>query len=405
MTALLLQGVRIWDGIADSTPREPGAILIRDGRIEALGDVGPPPPDAIVQRLEAGSVAVPGLVDSHVHLCLDPALRTPAEQQALPHEQVRAAVRERANALLRAGVTTARDLGGGDGFEIELRDQINRGDFIGPRILCAGQPLTSVGGHCHFWGGEAEGETAIAAVIERQVAAGVDWIKVMATGGLYTKGTRASAAQFTAAELSFARRLASEHARPVATHCHGTEGIRNSALARVRSIEHCSFAGAGGFGTDLQPGLCDDLAEAEVFVSPTINAGWQRFRGDTQSTQPTQPTQPSGFFRDMSAVFQQLLKSGVQLIASTDAGIPNVRHGDLPRALVEMQAFTGRSPAEVLRSATSTAAAALQLDQEMGALRPGLSADLLILPADPLEDLGILQNPLGVFIRGQRVEL
>lgn len=399
MTALLLQGVRIWDGIADSTGREPGAILIRDGRIEALGNVGSPPPDAIVQHLEVGSVAVPGLVDSHVHLCLDPALRTPAEQQAIPPEQVRAAMRERANALLRAGVTTARDLGGGDGFEIELRDQINCGDFIGPRILCAGQPLTSVGGHCHFWGGEAEGESAMAAVIERQVAAGVDWIKVMATGGLYTKGTRASAAQFTSAELSFARSLASEHARPVATHCHGTEGIRNSALARVRSIEHCSFAAAGGFGTDLQPELCDDLAEAGIFVSPTINAGWQRFRGDNP------PTHPTRFFRDMSAVFRQLLKSGVQLIASTDAGIPNVRHGDLPRALVEMQAFTGRSPADVLRSATSTAAAALQLDSEMGALRPGLSADLLILPADPLQDLAVLQHPLGVFMRGQSVAL
>ena len=396
MRRLRIEGARVWDGISDRTSDAPVSVDVIGDRVESLGRAAASGPSAQVLQCEPGSVLIPGLIDSHVHLCLDPKLRTPDEQRALPRETVRAAVQSRAEQMLRAGITTLRDLGGGDGFEIELRDRINRGELSGPRILCAGQPLTSVGGHCHFWGGEADGPEQFRSVIERQVAAGVDWIKVMATGGLYTRGTRASAAQFDREELSLACGIASQHGRPVAPHCHGTEGIRNSPAAGVRTIEHCSFAGSEGFGSDFQPELCAQIAAAGIWVSPTINAGWGRFRAGESD---------SRFFRAMSRVLAQLLQAGVSLVASTDAGIPNVQHGDLARALLEMQAFTAQTPLQVLRSATRVAAQALQLEHETGSLVPGLSADLVVLPGDPLEDLEFLQRPSCVVMRGDPVSL
>ncbi len=133
--------------------------------------------------------ALPGLIDAHVHMVLDPDLRDPLAQTAADRATRAAAMAQRAVEMVRAGITTARDLGGGEWLELELRDRIARGEVEGPRLVCAGQPVTSPQGHCHFWGGEATGAADAAAVIARQREHGVDLIKVMATGGTMTKGT------------------------------------------------------------------------------------------------------------------------------------------------------------------------------------------------------------------------
>ena len=99
-----------------------------------------------------GLVAVPGLIDAHVHLGLDPSVTDPFAHGRVPEDQQLAAMRKRTSDMLRAGVTTARDLGGGAWLELKVRDEIAAGQHVGTRLLCAGQPLTSPGGHCHFWG-------------------------------------------------------------------------------------------------------------------------------------------------------------------------------------------------------------------------------------------------------------
>lgn len=392
MQPVALASVRVWDGVSERTS-EPQNLRVEGGRIAS---VGPDPAlldGARVLETASGAVALPGLIDSHVHLTLDPAISAPADQLKLPHEQVREAMAGRALAMVRAGITTARDLGGGAWLELELRDRIGRGEIPGPRLLCAGQPLTVESGHCHFWGGAVGSDDEIRATIQRQVDHGADCIKVMATGGVMTRGSGVLRAQFDRRELELVRAEAARHGRRVAAHCHGTAGIRNAVAAQLRTIEHCSFAGDKGFGSDLDPVACRELGEQHTWVSPTVNANWTRFYTDKAGT-------PSRFFDDMRAVFAELRGAGARLIASTDAGIPGVRHDRLPQALLVLARFADLAPVDALRAATSEPARALELAQETGRLAPGLAADVLVVPGDPLQDLGVLAEPVLVLARG-----
>jgi imidazolonepropionase-like amidohydrolase len=392
---LAITGVRVWDGEAQERSSAPLTIRVEGQRIAAIGAAPELQAGAEVLSFE-GATALPGLTDAHVHFSIDPQIHAQADQGKVPFEQRERDMEARALAMVRAGITTARDLGGGSWRELALRDRIAAGDIPGPRVVCAGQPLTSARGHCWFWGGEATGGEEIRAVISRQVERAADWIKVMATGGVTTKGTSPGTPQFETAELAFAVAEAGLHGRPVAAHCHGTEGIRRAAEAGVRTIEHCSFVGGEGFGSGLDREVVKSIAARGAWVSPTVNAGWKRFL-DPEGKQ-------AAFGTRMSEVLQGLRSEGVRLIASTDAGIPRVEHHHLPEALAVFAALAKLSNVDALRSATSESARALGMEDVTGALRPGLEADVLVVDGDPLSDLAVLQKPLLVLARGSRVE-
>ncbi|MBW2413271.1 MAG: amidohydrolase family protein [Deltaproteobacteria bacterium] len=395
---LAIVGVRVWDGSSDRLS-DPCTIRVEGSRIAAIGPVGDG--STLLEGAEVvepgpGCVALPGLIDGHVHLTLDPQERDAAAQVARSPEDTAKAAAERAAAMVRAGITTARDLGGGPGhLELTLRDRIASGEVAGPRLLCAGQPLTSPGGHCHFWGGEVEGDDEIRAFVAKQRDAGVDWIKIMATGGVLTKGTRPGEPQFEQARIETACDAARLAGRRIAAHCHATEGIRRAVRAGVDSVEHCSWSGAKGFGSDVDEALASEIGERGTWISPTVNAGWKRFIEDKEGVE-------TEFFSNMRRAFEALRGAGARLIVSTDAGIPNVAHDALPRALPIFARFTGLSPVEVLRCATSAAAAALGVDDRTGRLEPGLEADVLVVQGDPLTNLSALERPVLVLARGVR---
>jgi len=265
-----------------------------------------------------------------------------------------------------------------------------------PRRLCAGQPLTRPEGHCHFWGGGARGPEEQRAVVARQIEAGVDWIKIMATGGVFTKGSSVRDAQFDRAEIAAVCAQAARAGLAVAAHCHGTLGIRHAAEGGVRTIEHCSFAGDDGFGSDFDADVVAAIARAGAAVSPTVNAGWQRRLADGSG-------RPSGFFRRMSTALRALREAGVPLVASTDAGIPGVAHHRLAEGLLAFQRYAALAPVELLRSATSDSAAALGLGGETGRVKPGLAADLVAVRDDPTRDPATLLDPVFVMARGRVV--
>ena len=379
MAIKCFSNIRLWDGVGDGYA-EVDSIAIDGERIEAIG-YGFGGEDC------RGATVVPGLIDAHVHMVLDPALRTLAEQLGEPTPVVREKMAARAEAMVRSGITTARDLGGGDHLELDLRDGIDRGELPGPRLLCAGQPITSVGGHCHFWGGEAADLAAAAEVVERQWRRGADLIKVMATGGMQTPASQPKDAQFDAETMTGIVALAAERGLTVAAHCHGTPGIRHAAEAGVRTIEHCSWIGGDGKRGDYDPAVAQTLADRGIWVSPTVNAGWARFG--------------PAFAARVTANFRGMKRHGCRLIASTDAGIPNVRHHDLAQALPVFAQLAELSPLQTLRAATSTAAEALGLGGATGTLRPGRCADLLFVAGDPLADLTTLAEPLMVVARGR----
>ena len=338
----------------------------------------------------SGLTAIPGLMDAHVHLELNPDDKNPPEKttpQAIEH------MAERALAMAKAGITTARDLGGGAWYELALRDAIAQGQQIGPRLLCAGQPITSVSGHCHFWGGEAASLAEGLEVLQRQVDKGVDLIKIMATGGRLTRGSEPTDAQFSQATMDVLVAAAHAHTLPVAAHCHGTEGIRRAAEAGVDTIEHCSWVGPDGWASDY----CEDVAKVilnnGIWVSPTVNRGWQRMLNSSTGK----------VLGRVRSAYQKMLAMGVPLVASTDAGIPGVYHADLPHALVVFAQIAQLSAAQTLRSATSDAARAMGIEHITGSLTVGKSADILLLDGNPLEDLQAVTRPAAVYCRGQPV--
>jgi imidazolonepropionase-like amidohydrolase len=394
---LAINDVRIWDGVSDRCIPERQTLRIERGRIVAIGREPALLDGAEVLSFGSDCTALPGLIDAHIHLTLDPTIRDPEEQAQKSPEQVREESEVRALAMLRAGITTTRDLGGASWIELELRDRIARGELPGPRLLCAGQPVTRPEGHCFYWGGAASDLDGMRAVVQRQVERGVDWVKVMVTGGVITKGTTPKEAQYDAAELRVLREEAERHGRRVAAHCHGTEGIRVAVDAGLHTIEHCSWVGEKGFGSDFDPELAERIAELGICVSPTVNAGWKRFM--------ERDGKPTRFYRNMREALTVLRERGARLIASTDAGIPGVEHHRLGAALAVFSRFAGLNPVEALRCATSESAEVLGLAEETGALLPGLAADILIVRGNPLEDLATLEEPLAVLARGRSVEL
>jgi imidazolonepropionase-like amidohydrolase len=378
------ENLNIWDG--ESSSQRQGPLVVSDGIfVSESAD-----PDDQIRDMR-GLFAIPGLIDAHVHMCLDPELKDPLQQTAPGKEKIAKDIRKRASMMVRAGITTARDLGGGEYLELKVRDEIAAGKTLGPRLVCAGQPITSVGGHCHFWGGEANGDDEAVAVLERQREKGVDLIKVMVTGGNITPGSRPVDSQFEVQTVTNIVALAKQYGFHVAAHCHGTDGIRQAASAGVTTVEHCSWVGESGWGKDFDTAVVSLMANNGVWVSPTINVGWKRF---TQKV----------FIEMMQQNYRKMKEAGIRLIASTDAGIPNVFHHDLPRSLPIFAHFAGLSAVEALRAATSDCAEAIGLGGITGLIRPGYSADFVLYEEDPLLNLEVLEKPFMVVSRGREIQ-
>ncbi len=371
--------LKYWDGV--SAELVEGDLSVDDGIfVEGSGEA----------RNFSGCYAIPGLIDAHVHMCLNPDITDPLAQVRISEEQIMEEIRNRALSMVKAGITTARDLGGGQWLELIIRDEISRGETLGPRLICSGQPITSVGGHCYFWGGESRDFNAALTVLQRQLAHDVDLIKIMVTGGNITPGSNPVDSQFDDEAIAKLVAISSEHNLHVAGHCHGTNGIRQAAEAGVRTVEHCSWVGEKGWGQDFDETIVKKMAANEVWVSPTINAGWQRFR------------KPE-FVENVRANYRKMKFAGVRLIASTDAGIPRVYHHDLPKALPEFARFAELTPLETLKAATSDCAAAIDLGAVTGQIREGFAADFVIYEGNPLIDLGVLERPLLVISNGHEV--
>ena len=244
-------------------------------------------------------------------------------------------------------------------------------------------------GHCHFWGGEVHNAHEAHTLIDENERKHVDLIKIMATGGMFTAKSHPGRAQFTQEEMTEIIAYAHKREFAVAAHCHGTEGIANAVYAGVDTVEHCSWMDTEGRRGEYLHDVAIHMAKNGTWVSPTVNGNWSRFMQFNKNHLGVVRQQ----FREMRAL-------GVRFIASTDAGIPNVHHDDLPRALPVFATYADMNPVDVLRSATSEAARALNIHHETGSIQVGHVADLVLVDGDPLQDLHILQKPSCVVARG-----
>jgi imidazolonepropionase-like amidohydrolase len=380
-----LTNLRIWDGY---NTIDADTLQFINGRISLVGHAEDMTSDG--NSIDcAGLTAMPGLIDAHVHLELNPDDKNPPDKT---EPSVVPLMGERAAKMAAAGITTARDLGGGAWYELALRDAIASGAATGPRLLCSGQPITSPQGHCHFWGGEAHDLADAQTVLQRQVDKGVDLIKIMATGGRLTKGSEPTDAQFSQATMDALVATAHAHDLPVAAHCHGTEGIQRAALAGVDTIEHCSWVGKDGWASDYQDDIARIILDNGVWISPTVNRGWQRMLDSTSGN----------VLQRVRAAYKKMLSMGIRMVASTDAGIPGVFHADLPHALVVFAQIAELSNETALKSATSDAAKALGVGHLTGSLSNHKAADVLVLDGDPTQDLNAVTRPVKVYCAGRQ---
>jgi len=378
---------------------ERAEVLVDGATISSISPWGATPVDETTEVLELeGCTLMPGMIDSHVHLgfdrTVDPTTRRSRESDA--HLLLRIA--ENARKLLSAGVTTARDLGGRDFLELEVRDAIESGLSVGPHLICATRPITVSGGHCWYMGGEADTPEAIRRVARENLRAGADCLKIMATGGNMTPvGPPTWRAQFSVDEIKVAVEEAGLRNRHIAAHAHGAEGIRNAALAEVSTIEHCSFAAESRSGplSSLDPEVIALIAEKSLYVCPTVS-------GNLTRRNAREPGRIDPVLRRLEA----LREAGVTMIAGTDSGFGQGefenRMDDYVSGL-EVFAMAGWNNAAVIEAATVLPAQALGVGSVCGSLEEGKRADIVAVRGDPLRSLSDLRHLELVLVSGRGV--
>ncbi len=377
--ALSLVGGRVWDGLAGAAVRRD--LFIADGLLVDAPVAGAETVDV------SGATVVPGLIEGHAHLCFNAASDWRAVYDADSPATMLLRMAGNAQKMLRAGITTVRDLGAPTDLAVQLRDSLKTGLMDGPTLVVAGAPITTTGGHCYFMGGEADGELGIKRAVREHSRAGVDWIKVMATGGNMTPGTNTFVPQYSVDELRACIEDAHRLGLRVASHAHGLAGIRVAVEAGVDVIEHCSFTVPEGIQRD--DALIEAIARKGIIVSPTISVGYRRWADDGRKAARADLT-------------RAMVAAGCKIAMSTDCGIPGVPHEALPDALEVVREMTGLPPVEIIKLATSTSATHLGLD-DRGVILPGKRADLLVVGGNPLEQLSALKQVRLVVAGGKAV--
>ena len=389
---LLLKNATLIDGIAPE-PRAALDVLIRDGRIRAIGtNLGDP--DAHVVDC-AGQYLLPGLIDCHVHLCFDASPKPVDHLNAELDTTTLLKMVCHARQTLQRGVTTVRDLGAKNGLDLALRDAIAQGWVPGPRMLVSGRVVTITGGHCYFMGYEVDTLDEIRRAVRLGVKAGVDLIKVMATGGRLTPGSSMDRAQFTEEELGAVVAEARLAGRRVAAHTGGLEGIRRAVAAGVTSIEH---------GSSMDETTMLAMKEKGIVWVPT-NAPAVHILANSPSADfpATYLDAVRETWQTRRAAVQRGIELGVRFAAGTDAGVPCMEHGHVADE-IKLFAELGLPPMQAIWTATRWAAELLGKENEIGSIAIGKYADLILVLSNPLDDLNRLMHPEIVVKDGKLVQ-
>jgi imidazolonepropionase-like amidohydrolase len=407
----------------DGAVLEDAAVVLDGGRVRAVGTrtvLAPLLAEADV-REHPGCTILPGLIDAHVHVSFTGDGRSYAAMMAEPDELLACLGVEHADAHLRMGVTTMRDLGERGGTAIAVRRYLSARARPAARMLVAGRPVTPSGGHMHWCGGAADGEDEIRRTIRTLAGEGVDCIKLVGSGG-GTPNTRSWLASYTVAELRAAVETANGLGLPTAAHCHATRSIENAAIARVGCIEHVSFlshtsgpvrqegASWSGLVAEYDPRVVEVIAEAGCHLGMTLLGGYAavlrgRARtGERGADEERRIATAGEHFARKLGVFSRLTADGLadRLVVSTDAGAGDTVFGQLHLALAAA-VEGGFTPLQAIESATRVAADACGVAGETGVLGEGLAADVLVVAGDATREIGALADVRAVWRAGIEV--
>jgi imidazolonepropionase-like amidohydrolase len=377
-------------------------ILMRGGKIEAMGENLPIPAGVIVIDLSKMTV-LPGLIDCHTHLAdlgdAEPLLvlqRTSAETAyaAIPNARV----------TLLGGFTTVRDVGVYRAFnDVAMRDAIARGYIIGPRMFVAGAYITISEGAGAMTGlawdiplpldlryGEANSPWEVRQKIRELAHRGADHIKILSTGAVLTHGSNPKSLEFTPEELKAAVDEARNFGLRVEAHAHAAEGIKNAIRAGVAAIEHATMIDDEGIALAKEHGTYLDM---DIYDEECIQD-----QGKKNATPADFLEHDRGLGELHRRNFTKALRAGVKMSFGTDAGV--CPHGINARQFAFMVKY-GMTPMQAIQSATSSAADLLGKSDVLGSLKPGKYADIIAVSGNPLDDIRLLENVKFVMKEGQ----
>ncbi|HEX2138925.1 MAG TPA: amidohydrolase family protein [Woeseiaceae bacterium] len=399
----LIHAGRLIDGQSDEVLGETTLRIEGDSIVGLERGWTDPGPDDTVIDLTRYSV-LPGLMDMHVHLDGEYNENSRLSEFIMNEADYAFDAAKFARRTLEAGFTVVRNLGDSYNVTVALREAIEDGDVVGPRIFTSARSLASTGGHAdptNGWAGTIMGdpgplEGVVNSVgdarkaVRQRYKDGTDWIKITATGGVLSVAKSGQNPQFTTEELEAIVDTAADYGLRVAAHAHGTEGMQRAVLAGVASIEH---------GTYMSDEVMELMRENGTWYVPTILAGqWVAEKAEIDGFFPelVRP-KAAAIGPAIHDTFRRAYEAGVPIVFGTDTGVSP--HGDNAREFGLMVAG-GMPPMEAIQAATSVAAEFLGIADTHGSLAAGKQADVVAVPGNPLEDIQVMEDVVFVMKAG-----
>lgn len=346
---------------------------------------------------------MPGWIDMHVHLEGETSPTAYLEEFSLNDADVAYNAEMFGKTTLMAGFTTVRDLGG-SGVNVSLRDAINSGKVIGPRIFTAEKSLASTGGHADptngyrkdLMGNPGPKEGVVNSIEDARQAVrqryknGADWIKITATGGVLSVAKSAGNPQFTEEEIAMIVSTAKDYGMKVAAHAHGDEGMQRAVRAGVKTIEH---------GTEMSETTMDLMIKNNAYLVPTITAGKAVEENAKKPNYYPAIVVPKALAigPKIQGTFAKAYKKGVPIAFGTDAGV--FQHGLNAREFIYMTE-AGMPVMKALQCATITNAMLLDMDKQIGSIEPGFFADIIATNEDPTQNIATVMDVVFVMKEG-----
>jgi imidazolonepropionase-like amidohydrolase len=395
----VVRAAHIFDSTT-GTISSPGLVVVANGKIQSVG--GAVPPGAEVIDL-GDSTLLPGFIDAHTHLTMDfnpdyNGAMLKGLQMTIPEMAIRATANARKT--LMAGFTTVRDVGSSEFLDVGLRNAINSGITPGPRMLVAVHALGSTGGHCDdqdsfrhgLFGHESGIEDGVIntpddarRAVRFNIKYGADVIKTCASGGVLSPTDEVDVPQLSQAELNALVEEAHTLHRKTAAHAHGAEAAKRAIRAGIDSIEH---------GTFLDDEALKMMHDHGTFLVPTLTV---RVGIAESKFPPLVQAKADAAIRQQDGMLKRAVALGVKVALGTDAAV--FPHGE--NALeFSFMAADGLAPAQSLMAGTSAGAELLGLSNKVGALKPGLLADIVAVPGNPVDDIKVTQQVMFVMKEG-----
>lgn len=377
---------------------EDSIIIIENGKIIEAGSSNdielPAKTDSVIYYDAGGRTVLPGLIDSHTHLQLVPEDNEfEVLKKSVPLKAIQAA--SNAKKTLEAGFTTIRDLGAEHLVDIAVRDAIDSGFIIGPRVLASGYKIAPTGADFRIYPPEIEisGQHTMDSVAEIRravrelIGLGVDQIKIMTSGRTFRKSSSPNAKVYSLEEVMTAVEIAHDNGLKVSTHAHGAAGVKLALESGCDTIEH---------GTVLDQDDIEFMLENNIYLVPTFSysGNLKRLKGDSGLPDYSVAKAFSSREKRLKS-FYSAYQAGVKIAMGSDSGMPFVPHGSNAIEITEM-VRAGMSNLDAIRSATIDAAGALGIEDKVGSIRPGKEADLIIVDGDPVNDIEVLTEVANI---------